>query len=505
MNNLPFSNARPFGLSLIALTFALAACTPKAGTEASPSLAAIDSSESALPPLPDVQPMVAGPAAPVRRAPAAAALPKARTLGYASAPAADRYAWIDRANRINETIGDAPPDYGFDYQNGVQPYGWDSAGGYRTYAEPVDGGYRTYYYDPGANEPYLVRDPNYSYGYSGGRIVTVYDRGGRALDGDQAQRQADYASRYYDRGRAMRSAADSRQRRGVAASGWAEQRPVISTQRAEWNRTQTNTPEWRAYRDDHAVEDQRLADERTARAQAARQFSTWQSQGFRGQTPQMYDQPQGVRRDGNGYGQRDQMQQRQGVQQQQAAQQRALQLGQEQATRDAQAKARDLALRQQQGAAQQAKLVQQRDAMTQAKAAQVSQQQAVKVRAQQQRVAAQAERLRVARQSQVAAKQKRIVAGTERLRVAREQQVAAKQQAVQQRATVQRQREVDTAKRVAVTRQNAANAAQARKAAQETAAIVRKTAAKPVVPVAKPKPPEPRKPAVQPRPGANPG
>ncbi len=442
MSNLRFSKSRPFGLSLIALTFALAACSPKATTEVSPSLAAFDS-ESALPPLPDVQPMVAGPAAPVRRAPAAAALPKARTLGYASASGNDRYAWIDRANRINDTIGDAPPDYGFDYQDGVQPYGWESAGGYRTYAEPVDGGYRTYYYDPGANEPYLVRDPNYSYGYSGGRIVTVYDRSGRALDGDQAQRQADYGSRYYDRGRAMRAAADSRQRRGVAASGWADQRPVIGNQRAEWNRAQTNTQEWRAYRQDHAVEDQRLAEERTARAQAARQFSTWQSQGFRGQTPQLYDQPLGGRGDGNRYGQRQQDQQAQqrvrqqqaqqeALQQaqQQAAQQHALQMGQQQATRDAQAKAHDLVLRQQ------------RDSQTQAKAAQVSEQQAVKVRAQQQRVAAQTERQRVARQSQVAAQQQRLAAGAERLRVARERQVVVKQQAVQQRAAVQRRSNV---------------------------------------------------------------
>lgn len=493
MSDLSHSKSRLLGLSLLTLTVALAACSPQAGADVSPTLAALDSSESALlPPLPDVQPMQAGPAAPLRLAPAAAALPQGRTLGYASASGNDRYAWIDRANRINETIGDAPPDYGFDYQDGVQPYGWESAGGYRTYAEPVDGGYRTYYYDPGANEPYLVRDPSYSYGYSDGRLVTVYDRSGRALDELQARQRADYAARYYDRGRTMYAAAESRQRRGVTATRWANQREVIGTQRAEWNRTQQSTPEWRDYRTDHAVADQRLIDERIARAQAARQFSTWQAQGFRGQTPAMYDRPQGERRAGAGFDQRqaDQRQadrrqadQRQAQlveqqRQQQVAQQRAVQqqaIQQQQVRqREVAARQRDAAQRQdaakrqateqrqvvarqqvaakqqiaarqqvvarQRAAAQQARQVQQRDAAAAAKSAQIRQQQANKARVEQQQ------------------------------RIVRERQAALKQAAEQQRTVIQHQREIDTAKRVSEARQNAANAAQVRKAGQQKAA-----------------------------------
>lgn len=425
MSRLPVSKFRPLGFSLLAMTFALAACQPKAGADASPSLAALDSSESALPSLPDVQPMVAGPAAPVQRAPSAAALPRTKTLGYASASGNDRYAWIDRANRINETIGDAPPDYGFDYQDGVQPYGWESAGGYRTYAEPVEGGYRTYYYDPGANEPYLVRDPAYSYGYSGGRIVTVYDRGGRALEGQQAQRQAEFASRYYDRGRSMRSAADARQRRGVAARGWADQREVITAQRGEWNRTQATTPEWRAYRDDHAVQDQRLADERTARARTAQAFSAWQGNGGRGVPPVFQPPRQDPRMPDRANAQRRQIQ----PDQQQAsltalAEAHNVQLREQRQQRDAAAR--------KQSAAERANVVQQRDRA--AKAAQLGRQHAAKLQAQQQRVAAQTERLRVARASQTAARQKRLAANTERLRLARERQTTAKAEAVRKRA-----------------------------------------------------------------------
>ncbi len=429
MSDLSHSKFRLAGLSLLAVTVTLAACSPKVATEASPTLAALDSSESALlPPLPDVQPMLAGPAAPLRLAPAATALPRGRTLRYASASGNDRYALIDRANRINDTIGDAPPDYGFDYQDGVEPYGWESAGGGRTYAEPIDGGYRTYYYDPGASEPYLVRDPSYSYGYSNGQLVTVYDRGGRVLDGWQGQQQADYAARYYDRGRTMYAAAGSHQRRGVAATRWAGQREVISTQRAEWNRTQASTPEWRSYRSDHAVEDQRLIEERTARAQAARQFSTWQAQSFRGPTPALYDQQQPERRDGVGYGQRQPAQrqpdQRQ-VDQRQVDQRQAQfveQQRQQQAVQQQQARLRATTA-QRQVAAQR-----------QAVAAQIRQQRAAKTNAEQQRI------------------------------------LREKQAAEQQRTAIRHQRQKDTAKRVGEARQNATNAAQAQKAAQDRAA-----------------------------------
>jgi len=513
-----FSVPHLFGISMLTLTVALAACNKPAAPDVTASGAALDPGSAALPPLPDVQPMVAGPAAPLRRAPAAAALPRARTLGYASPSDHDRYAWIDRANRINDTIGDAPPDYGFDYEDGVSPYGWETAGGYRTYAEPVDGGYRTYYYDPGADEPYLVRDPSYSYGYSGGRVVTVYDRSGRVLDAIQAQRQTDYASRYYERARSMRAAANARQRRGVVASGWADHREVISTQRAEWNRTQQNNPDWRAYRGDHRADNQQLADERAARAQAARQFATWQSQSFRGQAPALYDQPRGGRADGNGDRVRQQIQVRQAQVQQ--AQIRQAQQTQQAQTQQAQVQQAQRAQQVQQVQAQQAQVrqaqVQQAQAQTQQVQAQqlsqqrarqqqvqqqqaqqaqaqhvkaqqqAQQQQAVKVRAQQQqRVAAQSEQARAARQSQMAARQQGLAADAERGRVARERQAVASQQAAQQRVAAQRQ--------------------QAQAAAAQRAAIPRPNPARLVSPVvAPPKPPEQPRPQRQPQPQPQP-
>jgi len=551
-----FSVPHLFGISMLTLTVALAACNKPAAPDVTASGAALDPGSAALPSLPDVQPMVAGPAAPLRRAPAAAALPRVRTLGYASPSDHDRYAWIDRANRISDTIGDAPPDYGFDYEDGVSPYGWETAGGYRTYAEPVDGGYRTYYYDPGADEPYLVRDPSYSYGYSGGRVVTVYDRSGRVLDAIQAQRQTDYASRYYERARSMRAAANARQRRGVVASGWADHREVISTQRAEWNRTQQNNPDWRAYRGDHRADNQQLADERAARAQAARQFATWQSQSFRGQAPALYDQPRGGRADGNGDRVRQQAQDQQvqvrqaqirqehirQAQVQQAQAQRAQQVQQVQAQ---QAKVRQAQVRQaqvqqaqaqtQQVQAQQLSQQRARQQQVQQKQAQqaqaqhvkaqqqsqqrvrehqVQQQQAQKAKAQQQAQQQRAQQQRAQQQQvqqqqavKVRAQQQRVAAQSEQARAARQSQMAARQQGLAadaERGRVARERQA-VASQQAAQQRVAAQRQQAQAAAAQRAAIPRPNPARLVSPVvAPPKPPEQPRPQRQPQPQPQP-
>ena len=49
---------------------------------------------------------------------------------------------------MTDAIGDAPPDYAFDYE-GVSPWAWQTSDDYVTYAEPIDDGYRYYYYEPG--------------------------------------------------------------------------------------------------------------------------------------------------------------------------------------------------------------------------------------------------------------------------------------------------------------------------------------------------------------------
>src|SRR3546814_7948417 len=99
--------------------------------------------------------------------------------------------------------------------------------GYTTYVEPIDDVYRTYYYQPGAAEPYFIRDPYYGYGYSGGTIAVIYGPDGRALDRARWAQQRRAASRYYARARHLRGAARHRHHYGVAARQWAVRRDAI--------------------------------------------------------------------------------------------------------------------------------------------------------------------------------------------------------------------------------------------------------------------------------------
>lgn len=513
----------PLGASLLALAFALSGCGKQTAQDNQQVAVAAESSSAALPPLPAVMPLVAGPAAPVRKAPAAAALPKARALDYASAAGNDRYAWIDRADRISDAIGDAPPDYAFDYADGEQPYGWETAGGYRTFAEPTDDGYRYYYYDPGADEPYLVRDSDYSYGYADGRIVSIYDRGGRALSDYELRRRGDWASRYYERARELRRAAEARHRRGVVAAQWADRRSAFSGQRDQWDRARYAEPEWRAYRNDHRGDDARLAAEREARAQAARQFSAWQGQGFRGDAPVLYQpRPADPRRNGGltpqqvAENRRDTARQQQILQQQQAQQQREQmqqqrvqeqQRAQAERQRQAQqAQAQALQQRQQAAAvqqrsaeqAQQARLAQQKQEMAQKQQAQQhaaaqaqqaralqqkqaqekaqAQQRAAQVQAQQARLAQQKQAQEQAQQARLA-QQKQAQEQAQQARLAQQKQaLLAKQQAQQAAAQKQaaelRQRQAEQAKRAAeaVQARQAAQAKQVAQAAEQRAA-----------------------------------
>lgn len=224
-------------------------------------------------------------------APAADALPAAAPIAYQAAPAtAAGYAPIARADTLLETIGDAPPDYVFDY-DGVAPYGWETADDYRVYAEPIDDGYRYYYYAPDADAPFLVRDPGYSYGYEGGRLIAVYDSGGRYISGDAARRRAEIASRYYARARALRAASARDNRHAIEASRWASQQRQVAEARREWDRARARQVEWQAaqarQRAD-AAEQARRNEERRARAEAAQRFQQWRQNSFRGAPPRLY-------------------------------------------------------------------------------------------------------------------------------------------------------------------------------------------------------------------------
>src|SRR5579863_3269939 len=245
------------------------------------------SSNSGLPALPAALPMQTGPASQLTTAPPVSAIPVGRYVGI-SRPSNDReaYAYLDRASDIEDEVGDAPPDYEYDNDDGVSPWVWETRGGDYRYAEPTRDGYRYYYYQPGADYPYLVRAHDRSYAYAGGALVAIYALSGALLPPDQYGGYRDQASRYFSRGQQLRQSGQQRPHQGVVAANWAAQRPQFSAAQANWAAARAQQPNWQAY---HAQNDPSQQpgwqQERQQRAAVAQQFSGWLSHGLAGAPP----------------------------------------------------------------------------------------------------------------------------------------------------------------------------------------------------------------------------
>ncbi len=159
----------------------------------------------------------------------------------------DRYAFVDRANQMNDAFGDAPPDYSFDYQ-GARPWAWRGDDGYQTVVEHLPGGAeRHYYYEPGSDAPFLVRDRDYAYGYEQGALVMVYDHGGNALSPYDVERRADDAGRILYRAQLLFQASRRASHYAVARDDWGRRRSYIDGERAQWVAQRDQNPDWRDY------------------------------------------------------------------------------------------------------------------------------------------------------------------------------------------------------------------------------------------------------------------
>jgi hypothetical protein len=227
---------------------------------------------NAAPPL-SALPLASG-AVPVSApAPLAQALPSAPPVRYASVRS-DRYAYLDRAYALGRTFSDAPPDYTYDYDN-ERPLVWRSDDGYQRVAEQLpDGGVRYYYYQPGAEQPYLVQDPDYSYGYSEGALTVVYDANGNIVSDDVAQRQVETAARYLARAQALYAASVHDHHEAVAQENWNRQRERVYADQVRWQEQQARDTDWRAYHQAHQDQDQaHWAGERYRRAAEAARFA----------------------------------------------------------------------------------------------------------------------------------------------------------------------------------------------------------------------------------------
>ena len=211
---------------------------------------------------------------------------------YDQSAGSSDFMWLALAALIASVIGDSPPDYGFDH-DGVQPWAWRTGDGYYRLAEPIYGGNRYYYYAPGAEEPFLVRDPYFSYGYQGDRLVALYDRDGRVMDERAARRQREAAQQYLARAEALYRAARTDARTGVAVRDWEHRRGALAGDQRRWRKAKAEQAAWRQWdkQYERGLRD-RWQRESAAREQAARRVESWREASYRGPAPRLYAREQ---------------------------------------------------------------------------------------------------------------------------------------------------------------------------------------------------------------------
>ena len=509
-------------ISILALTVAIAGVTLAGCNQAGPSAANTAANSASAAPL-NALPLTDAQAMAVTYAPAAQALPPAAPLRVAHLrDPGQRYAYAERAYAVSHAFADAPPDYEFDYQ-GVRPWVWHASDRSTRLVEPINGGDRDYYYDPGAEDPYLVRDGDYAYGYDQGELVVVYDREGRVLGPQYIDERTDIAARYLARARALHAASVRQRHEAVARANWAQRRAAIDAEHQRWEEQQQRDADWRAYHDsqlqaerDHYAQDRvqrtvqaaavavilgdRVAEQHDrqeadrARAWADHRGQPQPPQGYAPGRP--YDQP-GSRQGIDGQAQRQQaaqadqqraadaarFQQQQQQQQQLALQQRTAALQAQQAQQRAAEAARNQQMQQQQGAQQQRAFDQRRhDQEAAAQQQQAAQRQQA---AQQQAVQQHALDQRRHEQDQAAQAQRAQQAGDAQRRAQFEQQRAAHDAAAhqQQQAAAQQQQQVQQRQAQLVQQQNAMRAqqqqaAQAQQAQQHQAEAAQQQAAR---------------------------
>jgi hypothetical protein len=272
-------------IAVLLLGTALGGCNPGPAPDGQPS----GSGSAAADAAPATLPLTTSGPTTLVAAPPPMALPVGRQLPLRRlANRRQGYGWLDRANYQEEAFANAPPDYSFD-QDGVRPWTWASRDGARVITEPVAGGYRTYYYDQGAQEPYLVRDPRNAYAYENGALIGVFAPDGTMFDPQQGTEQAIDAARYHERARALWRNAQGGQRMPVNAHVWGDRRADLSAQRMTWQSHQTDNPDWSSWHNDHGAQERgRWDDVRAQHQQAAQQFDSWQQQQYQGPPPQFY-------------------------------------------------------------------------------------------------------------------------------------------------------------------------------------------------------------------------
>jgi hypothetical protein len=219
----------------------LSGCKPgaqqAAAAEAPPPLAALPLTDASAP---QGQP-----------GPVAVDLPYARPARLGPpVPAADDYAYLDRAYFLNDAFGEAPPDYGFYYADDETPWVWETDDGYFRYAEFLPYGVRYYYFEPGYDYPFLIRDPDYAYAFADGELVAMYDDDDDFVPVEDLQLHAPIAGREFARAVAMYRES-GRNREPVTLAAWTSRRGQIASNLANWRQLEARQSAWRSYHQTH--------------------------------------------------------------------------------------------------------------------------------------------------------------------------------------------------------------------------------------------------------------
>jgi hypothetical protein len=280
-------------LTVLLLSSALAACGGS-GTVPGPDPSDTGSAEAGA--STTAVPMSTTTPPAVTQAPQVTALPETGKVPVRPlANANDGYGYLDRAYYQEDAVEDAPPDYSFD-EGGVRPWTWATADGARVICEPVAGGYRYFYYAAGADAPYLVRDPQYSYAYDHGALVAAYTLAGAPVNLAPGSPPVLYGGRYLDRGRMLWHHGNTVPHQAINAYAWSDRRADLADQRVAWQGHMEGNPGWSQWNGAHHDEEQhQWAEVRAQHESAAQSFGSWQQQHFQGPAPQFYgEQPAGA-------------------------------------------------------------------------------------------------------------------------------------------------------------------------------------------------------------------
>jgi len=262
-------------LGLTCVVCVLAACSPASSTSNTTGDAAgsgLDKSLADAPPPAAALPLAIGPAPASSPAPAASALPPAPNAPLGRIPTSDQYAYLNEAYAFSQSLADAPPDYTYDYQ-GEEPWVWQSPDGYARVVERLPMGVRYFYYAPGASTPYLVQDPQYAYGYSGGLLTVVYGPGGEVLPYGVEVRQAQLAGVYLAWGAGLYAAVRHGRHVSVSQVRWNAERQSVYADQARWRAAQQRNPGWATYNQLHRDDEAHWAGQRYVRAAEAARFA----------------------------------------------------------------------------------------------------------------------------------------------------------------------------------------------------------------------------------------